>query len=96
MIAENYHLLMERLGRRSKAYRFVFGAPGTANHDFLVDIMAFCRVNETAWSDDARHHARLEGRREVGLRILDHLRLEPDEIVALYRAVRLRDMGENK
>lgn len=92
----NLQAAIDRLRTRKKAYQFVFGPPGTPNHEFLLDIMAFCRVFETTWSDDPRHHARLEGRREVGERIRQHLNLEPDELAALYRAVVLRNAGETQ
>lgn len=90
MKAETFNSLLTRLGLRKKAYQFIFGAPGTANHEFLVDILHFCRVCSDRWSDDPRHHARLEGRAEVGRRILDHMNLDPENMAELYKAVRLR------
>jgi hypothetical protein len=81
---------------RKQAYQVQFGPPGTAGHEFLVDILHFCRVCDDRWSNDPRHHARLEGRAEVGRRILDHLHLEPEEIAALYKAVRLRKVSEGE
>lgn len=93
----NADKLFRFLHSRKQAYQSHFKfAPGTAEHEFLVDILQFCRVCDDRWSNDARHHARLEGRAEVGRRILDHLHLEPEEIAVLYKAVRLRKMTENK
>ena len=86
--------LFNYLRLRKKAYQAHFGPPGTAGHEFLVDILQFTRVCDDRWSNDPRHHARLEGRAEVGRRILDHLHLEPEEIAALYKAVRLRKVGD--
>lgn len=48
------------------------------------DLAKFCRANKTCWDDDARMHAMLEGRREVWLRIQQHLELTPEELLALY------------
>lgn len=90
MKAETFNSLLVRLSIRKKAYQATFGPPGTANHEFLVDILHFCRVCTERWSDDARHHARLEGRAEVGRRILDHMHLDPETMADLYKAVRLR------
>ncbi len=45
----------------------------------LRDLAKFCRANKTCFDPDPRKHAMLEGRREVWLRILEHLKLTPDE-----------------
>ncbi len=45
----------------------------------LADLARFCRANESAFHPDQRVHAVLEGRREVWLRIRQHLDLTPDE-----------------
>jgi len=45
----------------------------------LKDLAKFCRANKTCFNPDPRVHANLEGRREVWLRILEHLNLTPDE-----------------
>jgi len=50
----------------------------------LTDLSRFCRAVRPAWSDDPRHHARLEGRREVFLRITEHLHLTSEQLYALY------------
>lgn len=49
----------------------------------LADLATFCRAAEPTYSPDARLHALLEGRREVWLRIQNHLQLSPDELYAL-------------
>lgn len=95
MRAETFQGLIDRLRLRKRAYReIVLGPPGTASHEFLTDIAKFCRAFETTWSEDARHHARLEGRREVWLRIQQHIHLEPEQMAALYRAVTSKQLGE--
>jgi hypothetical protein len=84
---------------RKRAYQFAFtnkrivaglkeaylefkGSP--AGNLVLSDLARFCRATSTTWSDDARHHARLEGRREVWLRITEHMHLTTEQLQALY------------
>ncbi len=62
------------------AYQIVFGA-GPASGTVLADLGRFCRADEPAWSEDARHHARLEGRREVWLRIQNELKLPVEDLL---------------
>jgi hypothetical protein len=62
------------------AYQIVFG-DGPAGQAVLSDLGRFCRAEEPCWSEDQRHHARLEGRREVWLRIQNELRLPTEELL---------------
>ncbi len=62
------------------AYQIAFGA-GAASGAVLDDLRRFCRGDSPCWSEDARHHARLEGRREVWLRIQDQLNLQPEDLL---------------
>lgn len=78
--------LIDKLRTRKRQYQAAFG-PNTPGHDVLVDLARFCRAfeNEIIPGD---HDATLRaaGRREAFFRIYQHLHLEPDELVALYRA----------
>lgn len=65
-----------------RAYVVCFG--NYAGQEVMMDLVKFCRAVEPTWSDDARHHARLEGRREVFLRITEHLHLTSEQLRALY------------
>lgn len=62
------------------AYQIAF-ADGAAGQAVLADLGRFCRADEPCWSEDARHHARLEGRREVILRITAQLKLPTEELL---------------
>lgn len=62
------------------AYQIVFGGDG-AGQTVLDDLGRFCRANEPCWSEDQRHHARLEGRREVWLRIHNELKMPVEELL---------------
>ncbi len=68
-------------GRRTD-YLMTFGNPIGAR--VLVDLAKFCRAHETCFDADPRIHAVFEGRREVWLRIQQHLNLTPDQLWALY------------
>jgi len=68
-------------GRRT-AYVQTFRAP--AARPVMVDLAKFCRARETTFHSDARLHAVQEGRREVWLRIQNHINLSDDELWQLY------------
>lgn len=73
------------LASRKNAYTQVFGNPDdVAVKAVMQDLREFCRVSTTTFHPDARVHAALEGRREVVLRILDHVDLPLHELVAKY------------
>lgn len=79
-----YALLM----KRRHAYQSTFRAPTAET--VLADLARFCRANQSTFHTDERAHALLEGRREVWLRIVQHLNLTPDELFALYSGVDAR------
>ena len=69
---------------RQTAYRVVFDGPRA--QEVLADLAKFCRANETTFNPDPRIEGRLDGRREVWLRIQHHLQLTPDELWKLYQS----------
>lgn len=75
--AQEVSQTLDRLGQRKAAYQ---GIP----QDVLDDLAGFCRAERTCWAPDARLHALLEGRREVYLRIKEHLELTPEQLLSLY------------
>ena len=66
------------------AYTACFNFDGPAGFAALKDLARFCRANESTFNPDPRAHALLEGRREVWLRIQEHLQLTPEQIYALH------------
>lgn len=54
------------------------GAPGQA---VLADLARFCRADQTTFHPDPRVHALMEGRREVWLRIKEHLDLDLEDLL---------------
>ena len=79
----------ERIGRRKADYTIGLGLTA------LKDIARFCRAAETTFhpTQDARTQAMLEGRRQVWLRIEQHLKLSPEELLVVYRAAVLDPTG---
>lgn len=69
---------------RRRAYIALFfeedGLPNVHQRLVLADLRKFCRADESCFDADPRKHAILEGRREVWLRIQQHLRLTERDI----------------
>lgn len=72
----------EFLRFRKRNYQLAFGQP--AGQEVLIDLAKFCRADQSCFDPDPRVHAALEGRREVWLRIQQHLNLTPQQLTALY------------
>lgn len=69
---------------RQRAYRKLFAGRGKDTKEVMNDLIRFCRGKSSCFHEDPRMHAVLEGRREVLLRIQDHLELDTDELLNLY------------
>lgn len=70
------------LFRRRTAYIKTFQGPFA--EEVLADLARFCRANQTTFHSDPRVHAVAEGRREVWLRISQHLNLTDEQLWQLY------------
>lgn len=79
--------------RRRTAYIRVFGFDNANALTVLSDLEKFCRANTSTFHADPRCEARLDGRREVWLRIQHHLRLSPEQLWKLYSG-NLTQQGE--
>jgi hypothetical protein len=85
LIREFYDRARALLGDRRFAYRKTFaGQRGTAPDIVLRDLAKFCRACEPTFHPDARRHALMEGRREVWLRVAEHMNLSPEQLWDLY------------
>lgn len=78
--------VLEFLSKRSHAYHVLHSAAPAASKIVLADLARFCRANTTTFHPDPRVHAALEGRREVFLRITNHLNLTPAQLYEIYNA----------
>ncbi len=70
--------LLHEVAELKKAYQITFS--GVAGQLVLDDLKPFCRAESPCWSEDQRHHARLEGRREVWLHAQDWINM-PEEVL---------------
>lgn len=76
--------------KRTIAYNKVFAKESPYTHDVLSDLAKFCRAYETSFHPNPHVQAALEGRREVWLRIQEHLNLTSDQIYALHRGKEIK------
>ena len=77
-----YQKTLDFLRLRKRAYQLAF--PDAKNSEVLKDLARFCRADKSCFNPDPRLHALAEGRREVWLRIQQHLNLQPDELYDIY------------
>lgn len=70
--------------RRQQAYQITFDPKSLMAELVLKDLSRFCRAHTSTFHPDARAHAVLEGRREVWLRIQEHLKLSSEEVWQLH------------
>ncbi len=69
---------------RQQAYVRVFSLEHNKfAEEVLRDLSEFCRARKSTFHEDPRMHAVLEGRREVWLRIEEHLNLSPTDLYKL-------------
>lgn len=72
------------LEQRRLAYLRTFHPEDADNQAVLADLAIFCRAEESTFHPDPRIAAQLDGRREVYLRIKQHLTLNEEH---LWRAL---------
>ena len=72
------------LRSRRQAYQTVLKTNEIDARIVLEDLAKFCRAHESTFHQDPRLHAMLEGRREVWLRIAQHLELSEDQLWDIY------------
>ena len=89
MILDAKNKIYRLIARRSFAYNMVFNKDNKYTNAVLKDLAKFCRAHETTFNADPRKHALLEGRRETYLRIIEYLKLSPDEIYELHKVKEL-------
>lgn len=75
------------LGLRKRSYQSIFGPAGAAGSEAMVDLAKFCFAFDSCTEPDANLTLVKSARRDVWLRIQQHLHLQPEELAVLYRAV---------
>lgn len=78
MLPEIAEKLKSFIRRRQSAYQTTFAGP--VGELVLTDLAKFCRAYTTTFHEDPRIAAMLDGRREVFLRIQQHLNLSNDQL----------------
>lgn len=82
------------LSRRKQSYQSLFGSAGIVSSEGMKDLARFCHAFKTTAVPNRDLSLVLQGRREVWLRISEHLQLQPEELAALYGAVAVKQAGE--
>lgn len=72
------------VAERQQAYRGIFAGP--RGEMVLADLAKFCRAHESTFHADPQVAAFQEGRREVWLRIQQHLEMSTEQLWALFGA----------
>ena len=76
------------LTSRKQAYQLTFNPESVHAETVLRDLAKFCRAQESTFHPDPRVEGRLDGRREVWLRITQHLNLSVEDH---YRLIERKD-----
>ena len=78
-------LVLDKLRSRRAAYRNTF-ALDPCDQEVLQDLAQFCRAHVTCFHPNQRISDMLEGRREVWLRIANHLNLSTEQLFSIFNA----------
>lgn len=78
------------LGRKA-SYCRTFTLESLDAQAVLIDLARFCRAHTSTAHADTHIAARLDGRREVWLRIAHHLKLDDDTLWLLYSGQQQKD-----
>ena len=80
---EAFNRAISFLWTRKRAYKLTFGS--LSGQEVLMDLAPFCRAMETTVVFGDRDKMLIaEGRRQVFIRITQHLHLSAEELYALY------------
>ena len=72
------------LANRAAAYQRLFMPESVDVQMILADLAKFCRAHDSTAHPNPHVAARLDGRREVWLRIQSHLKLTEEELWRVY------------
>ena len=72
-----------RIDHLSRAYNLTFNQ-SKASQQVMKDLGDFCHGWDTTFDKDPHISSRLQGRREVFLRIMNHLHMPEEKLMALY------------
>ncbi len=75
--------LVDFLRTRKQSYLQTFNKESQPARKVLKDLSKFCRANSSTFHADPRVAAMLDGRREVWLRITQHLNLTTEQLLKI-------------
>lgn len=78
------------LSGRKGAYCRTFNLESRDAQAVLIDLSRFCRAHKSTAHPDPHMAARLDGRREVFLRIQQHLNLDDETLWQLYAGPQMK------
>lgn len=84
MLKEYWAALKQALLVRRYAYQQTFPPNGVHSATVLKDLARFCRAHESTHEANERDSLIFEGRRQVWLRLQEHLQLSPEQLWELY------------
>jgi hypothetical protein len=93
-VIATWHSLLIHLGLRKKSYQSIFGKEGAIGSEAIRDLAKFCYAAKSTAVPNEHLSMVLQGRREVWLRIAEHLNLQPEELASLYGAVTVDRPGD--
>lgn len=73
------------INSRKVAYQQTFNINSPPNQLVMIDLAKFCRAHRSTFDANPSIQSRLDGRREVYLRIFQHLNLTPEELLLLFK-----------
>ncbi len=76
--------VQNKLRGRFLSYNHVFDPKNQFTQDVLKDLAKFCRAHQSTFHQDPYMSSKLDGRREVWLRIEQYLNLSLEEIYKLH------------
>ena len=80
----NASAAMDKIRQRKQAYLNRLDPSDMSAQLVLADLARFCRANASTFDPNPQIQARLDGRREVWLRIADHLEMTETELYDLF------------
>jgi len=90
-------MVKQFLADRKTAYQLTLGGISPAHKVVLTDLAFFCRANESCVvAGDRDKTLMLEGRREVWLRIQQHLNFNTEQLFQLYGGQRSPTKGNEQ
>lgn len=76
----NQQAALDIIRHRKQGYKNTFKEDDRFARVVLADLSRFCRANKSTFNTDPRIDALMQGRREVWLRIAEHLNMSETEL----------------